>query len=249
MRSSWTRIHWISRLAILVVLAALLCWQARYTLAFGNPMYGWPMPFNNVSDGNFRREWRPAVLILDVAVWFVLAGSTGYVLDVWRRKPNKHQVTLRGLFALQSVAAVVLALGCIEGYLRAHHDSGSIVPKYAQWDVGNIRLWFDIGLFTDPLRSWPILRATTVFAVACSVHTAGHLLIASFCLIRHRLKRLSDHKLPVMAAPSPTPDVTGSNCRIFNTQHEPILARIVIIVLAVAVFVLAAGTLFPPAVC
>jgi hypothetical protein len=249
MRYSWRYIHWASRIAILVVLAALLWWQARYALTIvHNPMYGWPMPFNNVWCEGFHHAWRPQILLLDIAVWFVLAASTGYVLDVWRRKPNKRQVTLRTLFALQSVAAVVLALGCVEGYLRAHPNNDSIFPEYARWEFGAVSLWFDIGLFTDPLRSSPILRATIVFAVACSVYTAGHFLFSTIRLVGDSLKMRSGRSLPVLAAPSPTPDVAGSNCRTSNTQREPILARIIIIVLAIAVFVLAAGTLFPPAI-
>ena len=233
---------------MLVVLVSLLWWQARYTLAFGNPMYGWPMPFNNVWYDDFYGEWRPSILVFDAAVWLVLAGSTGYVINVWRRKANKRQVTLRGLFAVQSVAAVMLALGCIEGYLRAHPNNGSIVPKYAQWHTCAGNLWFDIGLFTDSLRSWLLLRVTVLFAVACSIYTVEHLLCAALVRIRSWMGRQSNGCPLARTDDSAAQDVVGSDCRPANEPCEPLLVRVFIYVLLIVLMILALATLFPPMV-
>jgi hypothetical protein len=229
---------------MLGVLAALLWWQSRFAWVFGNPMYGWPMPFNNVWYGNFYDAWLPAVLIFDAGIWLILAVSTAYVIDVWRRKPNKRQVTLRGLFTLQTIAAVMLALGCIEAYLRVHHDSGSIVPRYAQLRVGGVSLCFDIGLFTDPPPSWPVLRLTVLFAVACSVYAVGRVLCAPLFLVR-RWKGRGTSQGPNTAAVQYA--AASTSCPP-NEQREPALARIAIYMLMTVVLVLALFTLFPPVV-
>ena len=44
----WMRLHWTTRIAMLAVLFDILWWQARYISTVHNPMYGWPLSFNNV---------------------------------------------------------------------------------------------------------------------------------------------------------------------------------------------------------
>lgn len=84
--------------------------------------------------------------------------------------PPMGTLTLQGLFALQFVAAIVLALGAAEVYLRAHYDSGVIFPRYAYVKTAGIRIWFDLGLFTDPPLAWPFSRVAVIFAIGCAVY-------------------------------------------------------------------------------
>jgi hypothetical protein len=97
---------------VLAALLAILRWQCRYTWSIGNPMYGWPIPFNNVwhHDGWEQygwEQWRPWLLALDATVWLILLASVGYTLERWRRRKNLFQFNLGGLFILQAVLAAL----------------------------------------------------------------------------------------------------------------------------------------------
>lgn len=235
---------------MLVVLAALLWWQARYDLTvIHNPMYGWPMTFNNVWGGS-RPEWRPGILLVDSVVWLALAGATGHVFELWRQKPNKHQITIRGLLVLESVTACVLALGCVEQYLRSHADSASLVPKYARWDIGESTIYFDVGLFTDPPRSWPLIpiRITIAFALGCAIFTTGHLLCAACRLAWDRVRKGHNVRPPSPIDTQSTRTVANHDCTSFDAPRAPFMASIVIFLLTIAVILLAIYTLFPPMV-
>ena len=63
----WGSLHWATRIVVLTVILAVLRWQSRYTHAISNPMFGWPMPFNDVWYEGARGEWLPHLLLLDVA--------------------------------------------------------------------------------------------------------------------------------------------------------------------------------------
>ncbi len=236
---------------MLAVFLALLWWQSRYTWIIHNPMYGWPIPFNNVWYGGLR-QWRPSILILDVAVWLILAGSVGHVLERWRRRPNRLQLTLGSLLLLQAVVAVLLSLGCGEGYLRAHPNNDSIFPKYARWEAGGVDIWFDIGLFTDPPHRWPFARITIVLAIGCTIYTIGYLLWGAMRLagdVMGGRPHTHSHSAPEptssYAAPSTGP---RADDRSPHHQKEPGIVRVVAWVLVAIIAFFLATTLFPPAV-
>ena len=225
----WMRLHWTARIAMLGVLLDILWWQARYIWTVHNPMYGWPFSFNNVWHGEWRRDWLLSILVVDAAVWLALVAAVGYMLEQWRSRPKRFQITLSGLFVLQLVVAIVLALGCAEGYLRLHPNDGSIFPAYARWEVGGVSLWFDIGLFTDPFDYRPLARLTILLAIGCFVYTA-------ICLSSSTVRRYwGGRPVPAQIIPS-------------DTRHrDPLLVRIVLFILAVLVLVILCGTIFPPA--
>jgi hypothetical protein len=223
---------------MLAVLLALLWWQSRWMWGIHNPMYGWPMPFNNVWYDNFEGEWRPSILILDIGVWLILAGSVGYVLEGWRRKPDRYQLTPARRRALLAVAGVVFALGCVEIYLRLHPNNEAIVPQYARLDLGHVQIWFDIGLFTAPPFSRLWGRIVIMLAIGCTVYTAG-------CLSRILPRVRSAPTGQTERQSVPTQDVVGVEA---HPQQTPELARILILLLMIAVALLSVATLFPPAI-
>jgi hypothetical protein len=226
----WKRLHWATRIAMLAVFFAILWWQARYIWTINNPMYGWPMPFNNVWYRNVQGDWRPSILLVDAPIWLMLTGSVGYTLERWRRRPKRFQTTLGGLFVLQGVVAALCALGCMEGYLRAHPNNGSMWPLYARWDICNVSLWFDLGLFTDPpLYRFPS-RLAIIFAIGCFVYTVIRLLSST-------VRRVCGGRV---LSTQPIPNESA--------QRDPILARIVLVVLAVSIFLFSWGTLLPSTV-
>jgi hypothetical protein len=229
-RQFWKRLHWATRIAMLTVLLAILWWQARYTLAIGNPMYGWPMPFNNVWYEGWHGDWRPSILIVDAPVWLSLTGAVGYTLERWRRKPKRFHMTLGGLFVLQGVAAAVYAIGCIEGYLRAHPNNGSMFPAYARWNIGSVSLWFDLGLFTDPPGCRPLIRLAVILAIGCLVY-------GMVCGVSSATRRVCGGR----AAPA-------ESVATENPRRDPLPARIILFVLVVVILLFVWGTLFPPAV-
>ena len=44
----WTLLHWASRMAMLVLVVAVLLWQSRYAWTLRNVPYGWPLAFDNI---------------------------------------------------------------------------------------------------------------------------------------------------------------------------------------------------------
>jgi hypothetical protein len=218
----WIKLHWATRIAILTVLFAIQWWQARYTWSIHNPMYGWPVSFNNVWNATGRGGWHPWLLALDVAVWLILLASVGYTLERFWRKTNRFQFSLGSLFGLQVIVALLCALGYTEGYLRAHPNNGSIYPKYATWDgafsepldaifdslfpkhacrdLGGVTVGLDIGLFTDPLVRWRLPRIAIIFAIGCVMYTTGSLISrAVWRQAAATSSRLPSDKVPTIA--------------------------------------------------
>ena len=111
-------IHWISKITMLVVLVSLLWWQApthwrsAIQCTVGQCRLITCGTTTSMANGVLRFSFSTRGLACSRGIDRLTS------LTVWRRKANKRQVTLRGLFAVQSVAAVMLALGCIEGHLR-----------------------------------------------------------------------------------------------------------------------------------
>jgi hypothetical protein len=245
--------HWTTRSSVLAVLVLVLVWQARYTISIHNPMYGWPVPFNNVSYGpRWSLRWRPSLLIFDAAVWLVLAWSVGYVAERWRRRPNLLQFSLRSLFAMQTVVAILLSFGWVEAYLGAHPDYHYMFPRHARWDWSGVTIWLDIGLFTDPPLFWPFVRIPIVLAIGCTVYTAG-------CLVCSAVQRIADkmHRGPSWCSPRSAclmDEIAGipasqlADERAARPQKEPIGARVLVWLLVVMIVILSMATLGPPTV-
>jgi hypothetical protein len=166
----WTRCHWSTRLCVIGVVAAILIWQARWTWLVHSPMFGWPMPFDNLWYSGHKAERSALVLVLDAIVWLALAGSTAFVLERWRRGGRK--LSLRTLFIAQAAAALVLILGLAENYLRQHPNNESIVPRYAMRSCFGLDVWFDIGLFSDSFNQWTLIRGVMIFAIWCAAYSA-----------------------------------------------------------------------------
>ncbi len=223
LKNLWVSLHWAARIAMLLVLFAVQWWQARYTWSIHNPMYGWPVSFNNVWSATGDGGWHPWLLALDAAVSLILLASVGYTFERLWRKTKPFQFSLGSLFGLQAVVAVLLAIGCTEGYLRAHPNNDSIYPKYASWDLGGLTIGLDIGLFTDPPLDWPLARIAIIFAICCVVYTAGSLI---FNAVRRR-------------------DVAT---RSGLSRKEPALARLIQLALAVIDAFLLIAMSFPPTI-
>lgn len=229
------RLHWKTRIAMLLVLMVVLWWQSRYTGSIHNPMYGWPMPFNNVwYRGSF--EWRPLVLVLDAAVWTALAASVGAVVERWRQILKTWQFSIIRLLGIQAVAAGILVLGIGEHWLRANPNNGSIIPKYARWEVAGVDVWFDIGLFSDPIHSWPIIRITVILAIGCAIYVGGCTLWSA----ARRVLYVIMHRKP------------HHQCRIEHSTtvmlEEPIVVRVVYWLMVACVVLMLLTSLFPPMV-
>ena len=221
MRRYWASFHWATRISVLLVLFAIQWWQARYTWSIHNPMYGWPVSFNNVWSDGGRGEWHPWLLAFDSAVWLILLVSVGYAVERFWRRSKPFQFTLGSLFGLQAVLAILLALGYAEGHLRAHPNNGSIYPKYACRDLGGETVGLDIGLFTDPPIRWPLARMAIIFGIGCAMYTAGSLTLRAV-----RRRAAVANSLP--------------------SNKVPALARVVQWTLVVIDVFFLIGTLFPP---
>ena len=187
LRNHWVQLHWATRLCAIAVIVVLLGWQSRNTSFVRNPMFGWPMPFTNLwYRGSPRPGSSPSILILDCAVWLLLAGSTGYVVEMSRRQTNQIRLRLRTVLGVFSAVVVLVAIGCTETYFREHPGNDSIFPRYGRADLGGIDVWLDIGLFTDPIYCWPLTRIVIVFSIGCAVYTANCLLYELARRIRSR---------------------------------------------------------------
>ena len=245
------RSHWTTRIGKLTVLIAILWWQCRYTETVHNPMYGWPMPFNNLWYRGFD-EWNLLILTIDLAVWMVLAASLGVVVERWQRKPNRRKLTISGVIAFQAVLAGLLALAIGEAWLRAHPNNNSVFPVYAQRQFGNLNVWFDIGLFTDPPHRWPLVRIIIVTAMGCAIYLGGSILWGT-------LQRLVEIVWRWKSRQTPAPQHGSSNgvIRAIKTPAEdtpsgpnvePALARVAAWGLIVAIGYLMLTTLLPPSI-
>jgi hypothetical protein len=179
----WYRLHWVSRVSMLAVLASLLWWESRTTSDSYDAMFGWPMAFRNLWYAGLD-TFRPSILILDIALWLFIAGSVGYVIESWRRKPNRRQFSLAGLICFQTGAAVLVSLGFCEVYLRAHPNDFWMQPPFARLDMGFTVVWLDIGLFTEPLGSHLLDRMIILLAIGCAFYSAVWMLMS---ILRHFL--------------------------------------------------------------
>ncbi len=229
-RRFWKHLHWATRLAMLAVFFAILCFQARYVWTIHNPMYGWPVPFNNVSHDGWNRDWLPWLLLDDAVVWLALVGAVGYTVEQWLQKLKRFQFTLGGVLKLTGAVAVVLGLGGAEAYLRAHPHNFTIFPKHARLDAHGVSVWFDIGLFTDPFGRWPLIRLAIMFAIGCFVYTTISLLV-----------------LVIMRVCGAAPIIPPQE----NTEvprRDPPLIRLLLIGLAIVTFFFGFATLSPPAI-
>ena len=205
-------------------------------------MYGWPMPFNNVwYKGNGQGEWLPSILLLDIVTWLVLAGAAGLVAEGWCRKANRLQISLGSLFVVQIVAALLLALGSAEGYLRAHPNNDSIIPRYGHVNVGGNEVWFDIGLFTDPPLAGLLTRIAIIVAIGCAIFSVIQLLIYGV----ERLRRTISGSPAVGDVAVPPHSITDE--RHCKASGEPIIARIAIWCLLI-IIVLSLPSLLPAVV-
>ena len=223
LKKLWISLNFTTRIAILTVLFAIQWWQARYTWSIHNPMYGWPVSFNNVWIGDMRRAWHPWLLALNAAVWIIVLASVGYTLERLWRKPKPFQFSLGSLFGLQAVLAILFALGSIERFLRAHPNVFTIYPKYACLDLGCVSIGLDLGLFTDPPLRASGVRGTIILAIGCVVYTAGSLM---FNAVRRR----------------------EAATRSGLSRKEPVIGRIIQWTLAVIDAFLLIVTSFPPSI-
>jgi hypothetical protein len=227
LKHRWAELHWATRLSALIVFAALLWWQSRYTWSVHNPMYGWPMPFDNLWYGeSLRPELSLTILLLDCGVWVLLAGSAGFFLNRWRLAAYRLRPTLNATLAVVAVVAVILALGCAETYLRKHPNNGSMFPRYARVELGSIDVWFDIGLFTDPMYCWPLVRIVVVFAIGSGIYTVGTLLYRS---VQCRCLVSETHKANLAASQSTFGTVARSSLvdddRAGLSCRDPVVVR------------------------
>jgi hypothetical protein len=214
----WGGLHWATRISVLIVTLALFLWQSRYTHSIHNPMFGWPMPFNNVWYAGDRGEWLPDILILDATVWLLLACGVGRVVERCCRGAKRFQFSLRSLFVIQAVAGLMLVLGGAENFLRRHPNNDSIIPAYARMTFGKCDVWLDLGLFTDPPMRGPLTRSTIILAISCAIYSALQLLIDRLVRLRHRRDGP-----PTMSGDAAHLDPDGH-----ETVGNPLLARLAI---------------------
>jgi hypothetical protein len=247
----WLNLHWITRIAILVVLLAIMLWQSRFTWSVHNPMYGWPMPFNNIWYQN-EIIWRPLILILDAIFWFFIAISVGYTTELWQRKSSRWEYNIGSLYVFLSVISVLISLGCIEWYFRIHPNNESLFPKYMYLEWGWIDAWFDIGLFTDPPIFWPLTRITIIFGIGCAVFTAVYILCFVICNITIYMKTLINHNITLSKQSMKIHD--GNLSHPIEKGHprcikkDPLIARAVIWILLSVLVYFFLTSLFPPAI-
>jgi hypothetical protein len=228
--SKWLDLHWVTRISILSVLVAILSWQSRFIWSIANPMYGWPMPFNNIWYQS-PLSWCASILIQDIIIWFIIATAVGYTIEHWVRKNQRWQFYIISLIKLQTVVAVVFVLGCIEKYLRTHLNNESMTPKYVHWNYNNISIWFDIGLFTDPPQFWPLNRIIIIFGIGCVVYIAGYILLYGMSHILTIGKRLINHHTQQTETYVVNSQVEIEGRHSSCPTKDPLIARVVIWIL------------------
>ena len=164
----WMCLHWLTRFSVLGAFGVLLWWQTRHTFWFGFPQYGWPISYEYVL--GYKRGRSYPMFFVDFVVWLTLAGSTGYVIEKWWRQPSRFRLNRSRALAFSSVLLVLCAFRCIEAYFRMQADNDCVCPKYGYVDLGRMELWLDIGLFTDPIYCWPLIRIVVIGTVGCAIY-------------------------------------------------------------------------------
>ena len=122
--SALFKTHWLGRICQLLLVLAILAWQARYVARIRNPMYGWPIPFNNTWYSNVF-EWHPIAFSANVIFWCCLLGSLSYVFN---RFQNRN-FNLKTLLALQVAVALLIVACNLEFHLRENPNNGIIHPR------------------------------------------------------------------------------------------------------------------------
>ena len=133
----------------------------------------------------------------------------------------------------QVAVAVVLAMGRTKQYLLAHPDNFWVFPKLARWTLGKTEIWFDLGLFTDPLLDWLPARMAIIFAIGCAVYTAGCLPFDALRYARRLMTIEADRRLP--SADSATEDSSDLE---FPPTHIPTWFIVTVIVIALLILLL-----------
>jgi hypothetical protein len=128
----WYRLHRLTGLAIMVELIAIGCLQVAkqpggsYGLDSGEREYhvnfGWPVrhlsilevfpPARSYASSLPRIEcvWKAKALFFNCCIFALLTFSVGWLVETWLRRPKHLQFSLRGIFELFAVVAIVLSL-------------------------------------------------------------------------------------------------------------------------------------------
>ena len=168
------RTHWLGRISQLLLILAILAWQARYLAGIHSPMYGWPIPFNNTWYSDIF-EWHPFALGVNVISWCCLAGSLGFVVNTMLNR----QYNLKHLLALHVAVALLIIAAFFEFHLRENPNNQMIYPKYATVEIGSSSVWFDVGLFSDPFYSALITRVPIIFSIGCFFFACTSLVLST----------------------------------------------------------------------
>jgi len=251
----YIRLHWATKITILVVLVAIQVWQCRLMKGFASPMYGWPAAFNNVwlPRGG---QWRPFILLFDAGVWLIIAMGAGLAVERWQRKGRPWRYTLGGSLFFVSVSAFVMAMYSIEQQLRVPPDSPSSHPRRAMWQLpeyghaewGDTDVAFDIGLFTAPVDYWPLTRIVIILALFGAAYTAGWLLYA---VTRNVVTVVRSTVRWSMSLPAPETKRSGivsfipKDADLGQLPADPLLARVAIWTL-IMILVYLLWRLLPP---
>lgn len=173
-RPVWT----LNRLIVVGVFLSLLLWATRYDWKMGDPMYGWPVCYQNLWYLGQPDQHSGPLFLLDAFLWLAISLS---VMEVVRRfhearRNGAPHVTLKGMLFAQGVVAVMFSLALAE---RACCENADRVENpyttYGRIDFSpGYQLWIDGGLFTgsfsDRFRYWLPLRLAVIGFVACYVY-------------------------------------------------------------------------------
>ena len=120
-------------------------------------------------------------------------------------------------------------------------NNGLGYPRFRYVDLVGPKLAIDIGLFTDPVYCWPLVRIVVISSIGCAVYAVGHG-IHGIVKWGGRLRKVS-----VMPINQRT---VFQELRAEHTgeSRDPIVARIIIRVLFVIVASYLAWLLVPPIV-
>jgi hypothetical protein len=150
----WYRLHGITWIGLCIVCAALT--EAVNSAREVGTVYGWPLPYKSFPEAWWYCPLRDCpwwnCRALNLAIQVAAIAAVAFVLEKRLRSKNRLQVTLLGALILISVLSVVFALAQFEP------------PMFPDCEL-------------DPTASampWPV-RAPILFALACTIYTAGWL--------------------------------------------------------------------------
>lgn len=184
----WYRLHWVTWMVIAVSLWALINRQlAVQSGGWASPFiytkwthFGWPfihldlMESGPASPGSvqpnikydqpdFKYDWRPPALAINVFTVLLFLGSTAFVVEAFLRNYRKLQFSVGNLMVITGVLGVILAL--------LSYESAFLFG--ARWLFGlessYLVVWRD---FQRPLF-WPVL-----FGLTCALYSLGWLALA-----------------------------------------------------------------------